>query len=76
QLLSVLWDKADCFYTLTNNNINKWDLDDNSEYHVLSWDMNRVLKGDISDAIWGSESNYEEIKEKINVAYLDLNQNR
>ncbi|XP_044148051.1 nuclear pore complex protein Nup133 [Bufo gargarizans] len=74
-LLSVLWDKGDCFYTLTNNNINKWDMDDNSEYHVLNWDMNRVLKEDISDAIWGSESNYEEIKEKINITYLDFNQN-
>ncbi|XP_075718631.1 nuclear pore complex protein Nup133 [Rhinoderma darwinii] len=74
-LLSVLWDKVDCFYTLTNNNINKWDMDDNSEYHVLSWDMSRVLKEDISDAIWGSESNYEEMKDKINIAYLDLNQN-
>ncbi|XP_056422828.1 nuclear pore complex protein Nup133 isoform X2 [Hyla sarda] len=74
-LLSVLWDNGDCFYTLTNNNITKWDMDDNSEYHVLSWDMTRVLKDDISDAIWGSESNYEEIKERICIAYLDLKQN-
>ncbi|XP_071997366.1 nuclear pore complex protein Nup133 [Engystomops pustulosus] len=74
-LLSVLWDKRDCFYTLTNNNINKWEMDDNSESHVLSWDMSRVLKDDISDAIWGPESNYEEIRERINICYLDLNQN-
>ncbi|KAM4041959.1 nuclear pore complex protein Nup133 isoform 2-T2 [Anomaloglossus baeobatrachus] len=73
-LLSVLYDKGDSFYTLTNNNINKWDMDDNSETHVLTWDMSRVLKENISDAIWGSESNYEEIKENINVSYLDLNQ--
>ncbi|XP_073416308.1 nuclear pore complex protein Nup133 isoform X1 [Dendrobates tinctorius] len=74
-LISVLYDKGDCFYTLTNNNINKWDMDDNSETHVLTWDMSRVLKENISDAIWGSESNYEEIKENINVSYLDLSQN-
>lgn len=74
-LLGVLWDKGDCFYSLSNNNINKWDMEDGSEYHVLSWDMSRVLKEDISDAIWGSESNYEEIKDKINITYLDLNQN-
>ncbi|XP_063773624.1 nuclear pore complex protein Nup133 [Pseudophryne corroboree] len=72
---SVLWDKEDCFYTLTNSSINKWDMDDTSECHVVSWDMSRVLKENISDAIWGSESNYEEIKESINIAYLDLNQN-
>ncbi|XP_069810810.1 nuclear pore complex protein Nup133 [Dendropsophus ebraccatus] len=74
-LLAVLWDRGDCFYSLTNNNINKWDLDENGEYHVLSWDMSRVLREDVSDAIWGSESNYEEIKEKISIAYLDVNQN-
>ncbi|KAG8583132.1 hypothetical protein GDO81_008293 [Engystomops pustulosus] len=74
-LLSVLWDKRDCFYTLTNNNINKWEMDDNSESHVLSWDMSRVLKDDISDMSRGSESNYEEIRERINICYLDLNQN-
>ncbi|KAM3931156.1 nuclear pore complex protein Nup133 [Leptodactylus fuscus] len=74
-LLGVLWDKGDCFYSLTNNNINKWEMNDASEFHVLSWDVSRVLKDDISDAIWGSDSNYEEIKEKINITYLALNQN-
>ncbi|XP_073527636.1 nuclear pore complex protein Nup133 [Phyllobates terribilis] len=74
-LISVLYDKGDCFYTLTKNNINKWDMDDDSETHVLTWDMSRLLKENISDAIWGSESNYEEIKEHINISYLDLNQN-
>ncbi|XP_053568255.1 nuclear pore complex protein Nup133 [Bombina bombina] len=74
-LCSVLWDKEDCFYTLTETSINKWEMYDTSEYHVLSWDMNRILKEHIVDAIWGSESNYEEIKEGINVEYLDLNHN-
>ncbi|KAM4694796.1 nuclear pore complex protein Nup133 [Discoglossus pictus] len=74
-LCSVLWDKGDCFYTLTDTSINKWEMDETSEYHVLSWDMNRILQEHISDSIWGSESSYEEIKEAINIQYLDLNQN-
>ncbi|OCT86628.1 nuclear pore complex protein Nup133-like [Xenopus laevis] len=73
-LCSVLWDKGDCFYTLTDSSINKWDLDDASESPVLNWDMSRVLRENISDAIWGSESNYDDIKAGINIDYLSLNQ--
>uniref|UniRef100_H3B1I6 Nuclear pore complex protein Nup133 n=1 Tax=Latimeria chalumnae TaxID=7897 RepID=H3B1I6_LATCH len=72
-LYSVLWDKeAECLYTLSSEHLNKWEIEDTSECHVFSWDMNRILKEQISDAIWGSESNYEEIQENINVRYLDL----
>ncbi|OCT89964.1 nuclear pore complex protein Nup133 [Xenopus laevis] len=74
-LCSVLWDKGDCFYTLTDSSINKWDLDDTSESQVLNWDMSRVLREYISDAIWGSESDYDDIKAGININYLSLNQN-
>ncbi|XP_053314464.1 nuclear pore complex protein Nup133 [Spea bombifrons] len=74
-LCSVFWDKGDCFYTLTDSNINKWEMDDASEYHVLSWDMSRILREHITDAIWGSESNYEAIRGGVNIEYLDLNQN-
>ncbi|XP_029450044.1 nuclear pore complex protein Nup133 [Rhinatrema bivittatum] len=74
-LCSMLWNKEDCLYTLTNSSLNKWEMSETSEHHVLSWDMNRILKEHISDAIWGSESNYEEIKEEVNIQYLDLQQN-
>ncbi|KAM9316718.1 nuclear pore complex protein Nup133 [Gastrophryne carolinensis] len=53
-LCSVLWDKEDCLYTLTNSSINKYKMSDSSDYHVYSWDMSRVLKENISDAIWVS----------------------
>ncbi|RXM33673.1 Nuclear pore complex protein Nup133 [Acipenser ruthenus] len=72
-LHSMLWDKEkDCLYTLTSSNVNKWEVDENSERQVFSWDISRILKENISDAIWGSESNYEEIKAGVNVKYLDL----
>ncbi|XP_006902128.1 PREDICTED: nuclear pore complex protein Nup133 [Elephantulus edwardii] len=75
-LSSVFWDKErSSFYSLTSSSINKWELDDSSEKQAHSWDLNRVLKENIVDAIWGSESNYEAIKEGINVQYLDLKQN-
>ncbi|XP_072265295.1 nuclear pore complex protein Nup133 [Pyxicephalus adspersus] len=74
-LCSVMWDKEDCLYTLTNMTIDKWEMDDNSDYHILSWDLSRQVKENISDAIWGSESNYDDIKDRINIAFLDLNQN-
>ncbi|XP_018416810.1 PREDICTED: nuclear pore complex protein Nup133 [Nanorana parkeri] len=74
-LRSVLWDKGDCLYTLTDTSIDKWEMDDNSECHILSWDFSRLIKENISDAIWGSESNYEVIKSGIRIAYLDLNYN-
>ncbi|XP_004453427.2 nuclear pore complex protein Nup133 [Dasypus novemcinctus] len=75
-LSSVLWDReSSSFYSLTNLNISKWELDDFSEKQAHNWDINRALKENITDAIWGSESNYEAIKEGVNIRYLDLKQN-
>ncbi|XP_040843995.1 nuclear pore complex protein Nup133 isoform X1 [Ochotona curzoniae] len=75
-LSSVLWDKErSSLYSLTSSNICKWELDDFSEKQAHSWDINRTLKENITDAIWGSESNYEAIKEGVNIQYLDLKQN-
>ncbi|XP_065446049.1 nuclear pore complex protein Nup133 [Chrysemys picta bellii] len=76
-LSSVLWDKErSSFYALTSSNLNKWEIDDSTERQVLSWDINRILKEHITDAIWGSESSYEDIKGGVNVQYLDLQRNR
>ncbi|KAJ6664649.1 hypothetical protein lerEdw1_006222 [Lerista edwardsae] len=76
-LSSVLWDsKSSNFYAMTSSNLHKWEMEDATERQVLSWDMNRILKENIMDAIWGSESNYEDIKGDVNVQYLDLKQNR
>ncbi|NXT52700.1 NU133 protein, partial [Pluvianellus socialis] len=74
---SVLWDKErSSFYMLTSSNLYKWEIDDSSERYILSWDINRILKEHITDAIWGSESNYEDIKGGVNIQYMDLQQNR
>ncbi|XP_061480465.1 nuclear pore complex protein Nup133 [Rhineura floridana] len=76
-LSSVLWDKhGSRFYALTSSNLYKWEIDDTTERQVISWDMNRILKENIMESIWGSESNYGEIKGDVNVQYLDLQQNR
>ncbi|XP_066472904.1 nuclear pore complex protein Nup133 [Tiliqua scincoides] len=76
-LSSVFWDsKSSSFYAMTSSNLHKWEIDDATERLIFSWDMNRILKENIMDAIWGSESNYEEIKGDVNVQYLDLQQNR
>ncbi|XP_020642196.3 nuclear pore complex protein Nup133 isoform X1 [Pogona vitticeps] len=75
-LSSVLWDSSGSrFYALTSSNLHKWELDDTAERQVLSWDMNKILKESVMESIWGSESNYEDIKGDINVQYLDLQQN-
>ncbi|NXH14436.1 NU133 protein, partial [Bucco capensis] len=72
----VLWNRElSSFYMLTSSNLNKWEIDDSSERYILSWDFNRVLKERITDAIWGSESNYEDIKGGVNIHYMDLQQN-
>uniref|UniRef100_A0A8C5UD25 Nuclear pore complex protein Nup133 n=1 Tax=Malurus cyaneus samueli TaxID=2593467 RepID=A0A8C5UD25_9PASS len=74
---SILWDRErSSFYMLTSSNLNKWEIDDSSEHYVFSWDINRILKEHITDAIWGSESNYEDIKGGVNIQYMDLQQNR
>lgn len=53
QISSVLWDKErSSFYMLTSSNLNKWEIDDSSERYILSWDINRILKEHITDAIW------------------------
>ncbi|XP_040926973.1 nuclear pore complex protein Nup133 isoform X2 [Betta splendens] len=72
-LQSVLWaGAASCLYTLTSSSLNKWDVNDRWENQVLSWDARRALTESIADSIWGSESNYNEMKEGVNVAYLDV----
>ncbi|XP_036955360.1 nuclear pore complex protein Nup133 [Acanthopagrus latus] len=72
-LHSVLWvGGASCLYTLTSSSLSKWELDDSYEHQILSWDAQRALTDSIADAIWGSESNYEEMKEGANVTYLDM----
>lgn len=72
-LHSVLWaGEASCLYTLTSSSLSKWEVDDSWEHQILSWDAQRALTESIADAIWGSESNYEELKEGANVTYLDM----
>uniref|UniRef100_A0A8C9WD56 Nuclear pore complex protein Nup133 n=1 Tax=Scleropages formosus TaxID=113540 RepID=A0A8C9WD56_SCLFO len=69
----LLWDQENgCLYSLTSCTLSKWEVDETSEHQILNWDLNRNLRENIIDAIWGSESNYEEIKEGVNVMYLDL----
>ncbi|KAH0622484.1 hypothetical protein JD844_024835 [Phrynosoma platyrhinos] len=76
-LSSVLWDNSDSrFYALTSSNLHKWEIDETTERQVLSWDVNRILRESIMESIWGSESNYGDIKGDVNVQYLDLQQNR
>lgn len=58
QLSSVLWDRERAsFYSLTSSNISKWELDDSSEKQAHSWDINRALKENITDAIWVRNNN-------------------
>eukprot|EP00061_Rhincodon_typus_P017988 g46954.t1 len=72
-LSSVLWDvENECFYTLTNSSLNKWEVDETSERHIFSWDLNRSMKRDLGDSIWGDDENYEATKSAINMRYLDL----
>lgn len=72
-LHSVLWVNAvGCLYTLSSSSLCKWEMDESSERQILSWDASRALTESVADAIWGSESNYEEMKEGANVTYLDM----
>uniref|UniRef100_A0A8B9HMN1 Nucleoporin 133 n=1 Tax=Astyanax mexicanus TaxID=7994 RepID=A0A8B9HMN1_ASTMX len=70
---SVLWVGGTGYlYTLSTCGLNKWEVTDNMEVQVLSWNACPSITDSIADAIWGSESNYAEMKEGVNVAYLDM----
>ncbi|XP_016018907.2 nuclear pore complex protein Nup133 [Rousettus aegyptiacus] len=72
-LSGVLWDRErSSFYSLTSSSLSRWELDEASGRLAFSWDVNRVLKDSVADAVWGSESNYEAVKEGVHVRYLDL----
>uniref|UniRef100_A0A4W3HQZ9 Nucleoporin 133 n=1 Tax=Callorhinchus milii TaxID=7868 RepID=A0A4W3HQZ9_CALMI len=72
-VVSILWDEEnECLYTLTSSSLNKWEVDETSERHVLSWDLNRGLKEYLADAIWGLDENFEAVKAGVKVRYLDL----
>ncbi|XP_056441809.1 nuclear pore complex protein Nup133 [Gadus chalcogrammus] len=72
-LHSVLWaSEAGCLYSLTSSKVCRWEVGDSSEQQTLSWESRCSLDENIADAIWGSESNYEEMKEGVNVSYLDM----
>uniref|UniRef100_A0A8C5BNS0 Nucleoporin 133 n=1 Tax=Gadus morhua TaxID=8049 RepID=A0A8C5BNS0_GADMO len=73
ELHSVLWaSEAGCLYSLTSSKVCRWEVGDSSEQQTLSWESRCSLDENIADAIWGSESNYEEMKEGVNVSYLDM----
>ncbi|XP_072121492.1 nuclear pore complex protein Nup133 [Mobula birostris] len=72
-LSSVLWDDENKYlYTLTNSSLNKWEVDETSERHIFSWELNRSMKEDLGYSIWGADENYETSKSGINTQYLDL----
>ncbi|XP_077426499.1 nuclear pore complex protein Nup133 isoform X2 [Vanacampus margaritifer] len=72
-LHSLLWAGATgCLYALTNSRLNKWQVDESSEQQTVSWDVRRALTESIADAIWGSEGNYEEMRDGVNVTFLDV----
>ncbi|XP_024116455.1 nuclear pore complex protein Nup133 isoform X2 [Oryzias melastigma] len=76
-LHSVLWaGQTSCLYALTSSSLSKWEVDDSSERQILSWDTRRALTESITDSIWGSDSNFQEMKEGANVAYLDMKLNQ
>lgn len=55
QLHAVLWvGGASCLYTLTSSSLSKWEVDDNWEHQVLSWDVQRALSDRIAETIWVS----------------------
>ncbi|XP_023190410.1 nuclear pore complex protein Nup133 isoform X2 [Xiphophorus maculatus] len=73
ELYSVLWvEGTSCLYSLTSSTVSKWEVDDSTEHQIFSWDTRKALTESIVDSIWGSESNYEELKEGANVTYLDM----
>ncbi|KAK7930639.1 hypothetical protein WMY93_007034 [Mugilogobius chulae] len=73
-LHSVLWSpSSSSLFSLSSSSLNKWNLDDAHELHVYSWE-HKTLTERITDAIWGSETNFEEMKEGANVTYLDMKQ--
>ncbi|XP_077461332.1 nuclear pore complex protein Nup133 isoform X1 [Stigmatopora argus] len=72
-LQSLLWvDETRSLYALTNSRLSKWEVDASSEQQTISWDVQRALNENIADAIWGSEGNYEEMRDGINVSFLDM----
>ncbi|XP_057700536.1 nuclear pore complex protein Nup133 isoform X2 [Corythoichthys intestinalis] len=72
-LQSLLWvDATSSLYALTNSRLSKWEVDESSEQQTVSWDTQRALTESITDAIWGSEGNYEEMRSGINVSFLDM----
>ncbi|KAI4880083.1 hypothetical protein NFI96_025378 [Prochilodus magdalenae] len=74
---SVLWVReSGCLYTLSTCGLSKWEVGDSAEVQVLSWNACPSLVDSIADAIWGSESNYAEMKEGVNVSYLDMQLSR
>uniref|UniRef100_A0A4W4GJP4 Nucleoporin Nup133/Nup155-like C-terminal domain-containing protein n=1 Tax=Electrophorus electricus TaxID=8005 RepID=A0A4W4GJP4_ELEEL len=75
---SVLWaPHAGYLYTLSTCGLWKWEVMEHTEVQVLSWSMACPLLADsIADAIWGSETNYAEMKGGVSVAYLDMQLSR
>ncbi|XP_027034885.2 nuclear pore complex protein Nup133 [Tachysurus fulvidraco] len=70
---SVLWvPDLGCLYTLSTCGLNKWEVGDMTEVQVLSWNACPSLYDSIADSIWGSESDYAEVKAGVRVSYLDM----
>ncbi|XP_037107149.1 nuclear pore complex protein Nup133 isoform X2 [Syngnathus acus] len=72
-LNGVLWVGATGrLYALSNSRLSKWEVDESWEQQTISWDIPQALNESIADAIWGSEGNYEEMRDGVNVTFLDV----
>ncbi|XP_051939725.1 nuclear pore complex protein Nup133 isoform X2 [Hippocampus zosterae] len=72
-LRGVLWVSASgCLYALSDSRLSKWEVDERGEQQTISWDVQRALSESIADAIWGSEANYEEMRDGVHVTFLDV----
>ncbi|XP_078466242.1 nuclear pore complex protein Nup133 [Lampetra planeri] len=67
-----VWADDQVLYSLTSESLSKWTLASGTERLVLTYDLHKSLDNMITDAIWGSDENYEEIKQRIEIKHLDL----
>ncbi|CAM9978970.1 unnamed protein product [Lampetra planeri] len=69
---NAVWADDQVLYSLTSESLSKWTLASGTERLVLTYDLHKSLDNMITDAIWGSDENYEEIKQRIEIKHLDL----
>uniref|UniRef100_UPI00358EE690 nuclear pore complex protein Nup133 n=2 Tax=Myxine glutinosa TaxID=7769 RepID=UPI00358EE690 len=64
--------ESDVVYCLTTSGLHKWEIGQQQERLVLSWDCERLLRERLTRSIWNFDDGDDGMKARVQIRYLDM----